>query len=149
MDDFNGDRRIVIAHQHDPLRRVRTSDVPMRPSSGSRWIGSGRNFLISRALGTEELEFNVLELEPGTRTRPHTHSADQLIHQLQGVGIVALAGGPDERLEKGEYVLLPAGVPHMHGAAKDGPAVFFTALRGGFDTDFECSIPPSWMRFRA
>jgi quercetin dioxygenase-like cupin family protein len=120
----------------------------MRRSAPSRWIGTGRNFLLSRALGTDELDFNVLELEPGARTRPHTHTADQLIHQLRGVGIVALDGGPDERIEEGQYVLLPAGVPHMHGAAEDGPAVFFTALRGGFDTAFDCPIAPAWARFR-
>jgi quercetin dioxygenase-like cupin family protein len=131
-------------------RRVRADDPAlMRPSHPARWIGQGRNFVLSQALGTDELEFNVLSLEAGTRTRPHTHNADQLIYQLEGVGIVAVGGGPDERVEEGECVLLPAGVPHMHGAAGDGPVRVATALRGGFTTDFDCPLPEAWRSFRA
>jgi quercetin dioxygenase-like cupin family protein len=120
----------------------------MRPADPARWTGAGRNFLFSQALGTDELEFNALALEPGTRTRPHAHTADQVIYQVSGVGVVAVDGGPDERVEAGECVLLPAGVAHMHGAADGGAAFVVTALRAGFTTDFDCPIPEHWQRFR-
>jgi quercetin dioxygenase-like cupin family protein len=120
----------------------------MRPSHSSRWIGQGRNYLLSQALETNEVEFNALALEAGTRTRPHTHTADQLIYCIRGAGVVAVDGGEDERVEEGECVMLPAGLLHMHGAASDGPVFAITALRGGFTTDFDCAVPTAWERFR-
>jgi quercetin dioxygenase-like cupin family protein len=132
------------------VRRVRAdASAPMRQADPARWLGEGRNYLFAQALGVAELEFNGLALEPGTRTRPHAHSADQVIYQVSGVGIVAVGGGDDERVETGECVLLPGGIPHMHGAAEDGPAFVVTALRSGFTTDFDCPIPAVWQRFRA
>jgi quercetin dioxygenase-like cupin family protein len=131
------------------VRRIKIDEAPMRPSHPDRWIGDGRNYLVSQALGLDDLEFNALALEPGTRTKPHTHTADQIIYQVRGTGIVAVGGGPDERVEAGECVLLPADVPHMHGAAEDGTALVVTALRAGFETDFACDVPPAWARYRA
>ena len=78
---------------------------------------------ISAALGTEHVQVNVLRFDAGTRSKPHSHSRDQLLYYVSGRGVVAIGGGEDEFVEEGEFVLLPAGVAHMHGAADDGSAV--------------------------
>jgi quercetin dioxygenase-like cupin family protein len=64
-----------------------------------------------------------------------------------GSGIVALDGGEDQRVETGEFALLPAGVAHMHGATEDGPACHVSIMRE-VDMDFDCPIPDAWAHWR-
>src|SRR5262245_6595115 len=129
------------------VRRVQDAQ-PMREGQPPYWIGQTQLYPVADALGTDQLVFNVVFHEAGARTTPHLHSHDQIIYQLSGVGIVALDGGEDERVETEEFILLPAFVPHMHGAAEDGPAVLLTVLRSEFTVDFTCPIPDAWLRYR-
>jgi quercetin dioxygenase-like cupin family protein len=133
-------------------RIVRPAEVEIRippAEAAARWVGGepadGRR--VSEALGTDELKINVLFFEPGVRSRPHTHSHDQVLYYISGRGVVALDGGDDQVVQAGEFVLLPANVPHMHGAAADGPASHISLMRET-DMDFDCPIPDSWARWR-
>jgi quercetin dioxygenase-like cupin family protein len=102
---------------------------------------------IQQALGTDQVEINAVFFEAGSRSRPHSHTRDQILYYAQGTGVVALAGSGDQRVEVGEFVLLPGGVPHMHGATDDGPAMHISIMRE-VDMDFNCPIPPAWQRWR-
>jgi len=53
--------------------------------------------------------------EPGARTRPHIHAADQILHVVEGEGVVATER---ERriIRPGDVVIVPAGEWHWHGA---------------------------------
>jgi quercetin dioxygenase-like cupin family protein len=114
----------------------------------ANWIGAPPDLrVMHEALGTEELKINVLYFEPGVRSRPHTHSHDQVLYYASGTGVVAVDGGEDQFVRAGEFVLLPANVPHMHGASDDGPASHLSLMRE-VETDFDCSIPASWERWR-
>src|SRR5579863_252436 len=84
---------------------------------------------IHQALGTGDFQVNVVSFEADTRSRPHVHTTDQVLYYVSGTGVVALAGGADQRVEAGEFVLLPAGVVHLHGASADGPAVHISITR--------------------
>ena len=57
----------------------------------------------------------------------------------QGTGIVAIDGGDDQIVSSGEVVLLPGGVPHMHGATDEGSAMHLSIMRET-DADFDCPI---------
>src|ERR1700722_6180723 len=99
-------------------RQARTAAVlraeeaqPMRTAHPGHWIGELHLHPVGRALGTSELELNALFLEEGTRKKPHLHSADQVIYCVSGAGVVALDGGADQRIEEGQFVVLPASVP--------------------------------------
>jgi quercetin dioxygenase-like cupin family protein len=133
-------------------RIVRPEEVPFKQGSPGHLLGGGTVNPISPALGTEEIKVNAIYFEPGARFIPHSHPYDQIIQYTEGTGIVALDGGPDQIVQTGEFVLLPAGIPHMHGATADGPAVHTSIMRTaepGVDvTDFHCPIPDSWQRFR-
>jgi quercetin dioxygenase-like cupin family protein len=133
------------------VRILRPEDVPAATLRGgpSHWIGPTADLRrISEALGTTALEINVVYFEPGVRSRPHTHSQDQVLYYASGTGVVATAGGEDQLVQPGEFVLLPARVPHMHGAAAGGPACHLSLMQE-VDTDFDCPIPESWQRWRA
>ena len=130
---------------------VRPEDVQVRiPRNESlpRWIGEpadGRR--VNQELGTDEVLVNYLFFEPGVRSRPHTHSHDQILFYVAGRGVVAMDGGEDQIVEAGEFVLLPADIPHMHGATDDGPAAHISLMRD-VDMDFDCPIPDSWKKWR-
>lgn len=130
---------------------VRPANVQQRLArevSAPRWAGVAPEVhRVSEALGTDELKINALFFEPGVRFRPHSHAYDQVLYYVSGTGVVAVDGGEDIIVSAGEMVLLPAKVPHMHGATNDGPACHISMMRES-DMDFACPIPEHWRRWR-
>lgn len=140
-----------------------TEPTPLRPedvtpdsptADPARFAGQATTHYLARALGTGELRVNVLFFEAGARTRPHMHPFDQVLFYAQGVGVVAQDGGADRRIGEGEFVLLPAGHLHMHGAAPDGPAMHISIMRESSDaagdqpvTRWDVAPPPAWHRW--
>jgi quercetin dioxygenase-like cupin family protein len=54
----------------------------------------------------------------GARTRPHVHPTDQLLYVVDGIGIVATEA--EKRfIGSGDWVRIPAGVWHWHGATPE------------------------------
>jgi quercetin dioxygenase-like cupin family protein len=103
---------------------------------------------IYRALDTETCILNVLFFDAGQRSRPHTHDADQIIYFLDGPGVVAFDGGQDRLVQPGVFVMLPAGIAHMHGAPDANAATHISIMPPGHVNDFDCPIPEQWRRFR-
>ena len=118
------------------------------PERRAHWTGEPADVrIMHKALGTDQLLVNVLVFEPGVRSRPHTHSYDQLLYYVSGTGVVAVDGGEDQIVQAGEFVLLPAGVVHMHGAADDSPACHISMMRD-VDNDFDPPLPAGWEKWR-
>ena len=97
--------------------------------------------------GSESFHLLAVYFDPGSRTRPHLHNFDQFVCFIEGPGIVAIDGGEDQLVEVGGFVLLPANMPHMHGAPDANGACHIT-FGGRRLTDFGCPIPPQWQRYR-
>lgn len=137
---------------------IRAADVSAETPTAdpARFAGHATIHHIARALGTGEVRVNVLFFDAGARTRPHAHPYDQLLYYTQGVGVVAQDGGEDQRIEEGEFVLLPAGRVHMHGAASDGPAVHISIMCQSDNaadhnrpvSNWNMSVPEAWRRWR-
>ncbi len=75
--------------------------------------------------------------EAGSRAKPHVHHFDQTLHVVEGEGILATA---DERrpLRVGDWVTIPAGVWHWHGATPDSGLCHVTIQqRGTSDWDVD------------
>jgi len=88
---------------------------------------------------------------PGARTVPHTHSVDQILYAVSGSGQVSL-DGVVHRLRPGDWVVIPAGTHHWHGATDDDEFVQM-ALKAGGDTrwlprDAEWSTPAPFQEER-
>jgi quercetin dioxygenase-like cupin family protein len=125
-----------------------TEDEPHRKAPPEQFIGEARVHPVSELLGTEQTRIRYVVFQPGARARPHRHSKDQLLCFHGGPGIVAVDGGEDQIVQEGEFVLLPGGVVHMHGATAGAPTTHISVMLS-IDSDFETDIPASWERFRA
>jgi quercetin dioxygenase-like cupin family protein len=125
---------------------VRAEDTePYRDSDPALFTGGVRVHSISKALGTEQLQINVVFFEPGARA--HSHEQDQVLYFVTD-GIYALDGGDDQPIAAGEFVLLPAGSVHMHGAKESAPASHLSLMRET-SSDFDVEVPEAWQRFKA
>ncbi len=63
--------------------------------------------------------------EPGSRTNWHRHGGEQLLHVVQGEGLVARREGDETVIRAGDWVHVPPGEEHWHGA---GPETLMTHL---------------------
>jgi quercetin dioxygenase-like cupin family protein len=130
------------------LRKAIAEEIePSNQGDPAKFLGDARVHAIDEGLGTEEVRIRHVFFAPGARARPHRHTADQLLFFPIG-GIVAVDGGPDEPVAPGQYVLLPGGHAHMHGASADAPAVHISIM-SHIDSDFDCPIAADWERYRA
>ncbi len=122
------------------------ADDPHIKGSPDNFIGDVDVYSVSESLGTEQTRIRLVRFTPGARTRPHRHSKDQLLFFIGGPGIVAVDGGGDQRIEAGEFVLLPGGHVHMHGATEDAPTSHISMMVS-IDSDFAMELPEAWRRY--
>ena len=68
----------------------------------------------------EESELIAVFFDTGARTTPHTHESAQALQVVSGPCLVVTE---DERrvVEPGDFVIVPRGVWHWHGATREGP----------------------------
>jgi quercetin dioxygenase-like cupin family protein len=59
---------------------------------------------------------NLVRFSDGARTKPHTHTADQILYITEGHGVVGTRSDSWE-VHTGDIVHIPAGEVHFHGAA--------------------------------
>jgi len=77
-----------------------------------------------------DVELLAVFFEMGARTRPHIHDDDQTLYFVEGHGVVATE---DEIIYTvaGDFVTIPAGVWHWHGATRDAATVHISIKRPG------------------
>jgi uncharacterized RmlC-like cupin family protein len=76
----------------------------------------------AESAGAKAICMHLLEMPPGVSARPHYHEAHETaIYTLEGV--VEMRHGPNlehvMRVEPGDFVYIPAGVPHQPYNAGD------------------------------
>lgn len=76
------------------------------------------------------LDIILVRFAPGARTYLHSHAAPQVLHCVEGRGILATEAdrysvGP------GDIVFVPAGELHWHGAAPESPFVHLSIRTPG------------------
>ena len=69
--------------------------------------------------GTEGIEIIVVRFSAGARTFLHSHEVPQVLHCIEGRGILATESERNE-VGPGDIVHVPPGEMHWHGAAPDG-----------------------------
>lgn len=72
-----------------------------------------------RSLDASDVRAVRFQYEAGARSYWHSHEGSQVLLLEQGRGRAQLQGQKVQELVPGQPVLLPAGVPHWHGAAPD------------------------------
>src|SRR5713226_99690 len=91
-----------------------SSAVPILPSKPELTdTGVYEQTLVSPA--DSDVEIMNSYFSPGVRTRPHIHEQDQVLHIIEGEGIVAMET-KKYRVSAGDVITVPAGSWHWHGA---------------------------------
>ncbi|MDZ7707516.1 MAG: cupin domain-containing protein [Trueperaceae bacterium] len=89
-------------HEPDRARKVRLDELPS---------ATPRQGVTRRRLLGQRIELIAYRYEPGTVFPRHAHAAEQMTIVQSGVLVFAFDEG-EMRLEAGEAVTIPGGVPH-------------------------------------
>lgn len=116
--------RIIKSDEGASIER---SDLPIF-EGGQVW---------SRALsgsGDDQVSVAVVQFGPGARAGWHTHSTDQVLYVVSGIGKVGDRDG-ERVVSAGDTVVVPAGVEHWHGAHDTGsPMSHLAIMPAGVET---------------
>ncbi|MCC6224572.1 MAG: cupin domain-containing protein [Thermoleophilia bacterium] len=117
------------------MRIVRIDRSEARPPPNPEWFpGSVRQQRLNDPDDERGVELIAVWFEPGSRTRPHVHAADQVLQVVDGEGIVAIEA--ERRLIRaGDWVVVPAGAWHWHGATP-GSAMCHVSIKQRAETDW-------------
>jgi quercetin dioxygenase-like cupin family protein len=94
-----------------------------RPSPENA-VDAGTDFFVGQVRvqpvvpATEGIEIIVVRFSPGARTYLHSHEVPQVLHCIEGRGILAAEHERNE-VGPGDIVHIPPGEMHWHGAAAD------------------------------
>ena len=83
--------------------------------------------------GDEGLDITLVRFAPGARTYLHTHPGPQVLHCVEGRGILATKS-QQNLVEPGDIVHVPAGEEHWHGATTDSHFVHLSVRPPGEST---------------
>jgi len=115
------------------------SDAPTGRGPAERFTG---DVYVDMVVPGTEAGFSVgrVHFTPGAHTAWHSHAAGQVLHCLEGIGLVVTA---DEilTLRPGDTVWTPPGVRHWHGAVPDH---FMTHLAMSAATAPASGEPVTW-----
>lgn len=80
--------------------------------------------------GTSQLVVGRVRFTPGARTHWHAHANGQLLHCVDGTGLVVTRDGTTVTLRAGDTVWTPAGEEHSHGGTPDTMMCHLAILDG-------------------
>jgi quercetin dioxygenase-like cupin family protein len=117
------------------MQTIVPSRASAAPHQRPEWF-SGPVFIqsLGEAAESTELEIFAVYFDAGSRTKPHTHSTEQLLVFLEGEGVVA-DRSRRRRYRAGGLAVVPAGEWHWHGATMDAATCHLSIRPGG---------PSSW-----
>ncbi len=85
---------------------------------------------------SDQVELLAVWFSAGARTRAHTHDVDQVLHIMEGRGIVA---DEHERrvVSAGDIITVRANAWHWHGATPDSSMMHISIRKQGAKTDWD------------
>src|SRR5712692_2200407 len=103
--------------KHDPSRAdYFDGEVTFQPLVGSA--------------DSDELDLLSVSFSAGARTRPHIHQQDQVLHIIEGQGIVATET-EKQAVSEGDVILIPRGTWHWHGATRTSAMSHISVMKRG------------------
>jgi quercetin dioxygenase-like cupin family protein len=94
--------------------------APPQWALGAAWVEE-----LAAPEGPSRVRVDSVHFAPGARTVWHRHPLGQVLHVVQGAGLVQCRGGAVESIRVGDSVRIAPGEWHWHGAA---PTSFMTHL---------------------
>lgn len=105
---------------HVTRKRPDTRQGPAENFTGTVWLDE-----VAVPPAPSRLRMFNVRFAPGARTAWHRHPHGQVLHVLDGEGLVQRRGGDAEAIRAGDTVWIEPGEWHWHGAA---PRTFMTHL---------------------
>ncbi|UXY25979.1 (R)-mandelonitrile lyase [Streptomyces sp. HUAS TT20] len=104
------------------IRRKRPDTVrgPAEHFTGTVWLDE-----VATPAAPSRLRMFSVHFAPDAHTSWHRHPHGQVLHVLEGEGLVQREGGEVEAIRAGDTVWIEPGERHWHGA---GPRTFMTHL---------------------
>ncbi len=100
----------------------RSDALQTRPMNDlGHFTGPAASHPLHVVLDPHPVRVSVVRFERGARNHWHRHSGGQLLHVVEGEGIVQSRGGEMRRIAPGDSVSADPGEEHWHGAGLDGP----------------------------
>jgi quercetin dioxygenase-like cupin family protein len=117
------------------MRIVRIERAQAAPPAHPEWFpGTVHQQRMNDPEVPEGIELIAVWFDPGSRTRPHVHPVDQVLQVVEGEGVVATE--TEKRIIRpGDWVVVPAGVWHWHGATP-GAAMCHISIKQPGETDW-------------
>ena len=83
---------------------------------------------------SEQTNVSVVQFAPGARAGWHTHTGDQVLYVVAGIGKVGDRDG-ERVISAGDCAVVPAGIEHWHGAHDSGsPMAHLSIIPAGSET---------------
>ncbi len=79
---------------------------------------------------SHDLDLLNVYFSVGARTRPHIHEQDQVLHIIEGQGIVATET-EKQVVSAGDVITVPAGTWHWHGATRTSAMGHISVMKRG------------------
>jgi len=117
------------------MRIVRVEQTEARPPAHPEWFpGTVHQQKVNDPGTPQGIELIAVWFEPGSRTKPHVHPVDQVLQVLEGEGVVATES--EKRvIRPGDWVIVPAGTWHWHGATP-AAAMCHVSIKQPGETDW-------------
>ncbi len=99
------------------MKVLRTSEIPEKERSSSLFKG---RVTVQPVLDADssDLRTNIINFDKGAVNVFHVHDVDQVLYVTKGEGIIATEK-EEIRIKPGDFVVIPAGEKHWHGATPD------------------------------
>jgi quercetin dioxygenase-like cupin family protein len=91
-----------------------TTKAPAETFTGDAWFD-----IIARGEAPSRLRVYVVRFAPGARNAWHAHAGGQILHVVEGRGLVQSRGGRVVEIHPGDTISTPPGEWHWHGATPD------------------------------
>ncbi len=126
------------------LSSVHLDEKLAERDTSSSFEGNVRKQMLVAKDQSGELELLMVYFSAGARTKPHIHEKDQVLHFLQGRGIVATET-EKKVYAAGDIVTVPGGTWHWHGATRNEP-MFHISIRQPGSTNWNVDLK-NWSEY--
>ena len=112
--------------------------------TGPSFEGHVRKHMLVGSGQSKELELLAVYFNAGARTKPHIHEKDQVLHFVQGRGIVATE--TEKKIcSAGDVVTVRGGTWHWHGATRN-ESMFHISIRQPGSTNWDVDLK-NWSEY--
>ena len=101
------------------IEHIPAGTLPSRSGPAEYFTGNVRLDLVTESRPPSQVFAARVTFEPGARTAWHTHPVGQILHVLNGVGLIAMRGENPRIIRPGDTIWIDPGAEHWHGATAD------------------------------